>query len=67
MIYLDKKINSINSLIIEIEQDFNESYSVIAYDLEGLIWLEKFADNMQEAEKLAKKLEKKFTKPFTYN
>ena len=67
MIYLDKKINSINSIIIEIEQDFNDSYSVIAYDLEGLIWIEKFADNMQDAQKLAQKLEKKFTNPFTYN
>jgi hypothetical protein len=67
MIYLEKKINSINSLIIEIEQDFNNQFSVIAYDLEGLIWIEKFADNMQNAKKLAQKLEKKFIKPFTYN
>jgi hypothetical protein len=67
MIYLTKKIDLINTLTIEIEKDFNESFSVLAYDSEGLIWIEKFADTFEQAEKLAHKLEKKFSKPLTYN
>jgi hypothetical protein len=67
MIHVTKKIDLINTLTIEIEDDFTDSYSVLAYDSEGLIWIEKFADTLQEAEKIAHKLEKKLSKPFTYN
>jgi hypothetical protein len=67
MIYVTKKIDLINTLTIEIEDDFTDSYSVLAYDSEGLIWIEKFADTLQEAEKIAHKLEKKLSKPLTYN
>ena len=67
MIYVTKKIDLINTLTIEIEEDFTDSYSIIACDSEGLIWIEKFADTLQEAEKIAHKLEKKLSKPFTYN
>jgi hypothetical protein len=67
MIYLTKKIDLINTLTIEIEKDFNESFSVLAYDSEGLIWIEKFSDTLVGAEKLAYNLEKKLCKPFTYN
>jgi hypothetical protein len=61
MIYLETKINSINTLTIEIEQDFNESFSVLAYDEEGLIWIEKFAKTIEQAKKLADKLHKKLS------
>ena len=67
MIYTEKKIDSINTLTIEIEHDFIESFSIIAHDSEGLIWIEKFAPTIQEAEKIANKLELKLCKPFTYN
>jgi hypothetical protein len=67
MIYVTKKISTINSLTIEIEKDFTDSYSILAFDEEGLFWIEKFADTFEQAEKIADKLEKKFTKPFTYN
>jgi hypothetical protein len=67
MIYVTKKISTINSLTIEIEHDFTDSYSVLAFDQEGLFWIEKFADTLEEAEKIAHKLEKKLSKPLTYN
>ena len=67
MIYTEKKIDSINTLTIEIEKDFNDSFSVLAYDSEGLVWIEKFADTLLGAQKLAHKLENKLCKPFTYN
>jgi hypothetical protein len=67
MIYSTKKIDLINTLTIEIEKDFNQSFSVLAYDSEGLIWIEKFSDTLVGAEKLAHNLEKKLCKPFTYN
>jgi len=62
MIYKETKIDSINTLTIEIEEDFNDSFSVVAYDSEGFIWIEKFADTFQSAEKLAEKLYKKLAK-----
>jgi superfamily II helicase len=62
MIYIETEINSINTLTIEIEKDFNESYSVLAYDSEGFIWIEKFADTIKGAEKIADNLYKKLIK-----
>jgi hypothetical protein len=61
MIYKETKINSINTLTIEIEEDFNESFSVVAYDSEGFIWIERFAKTMEQAKKLADKLHKKLS------
>jgi len=61
MIYKESKINSINTLTIEIEEDFNESFSVVAYDSEGFIWIEKFAKTIEQAKKLADKLHEKLS------
>lgn len=56
IIYKFVKLNSINNLTIEIEESFNDNFSILAYDQEGGIWVEKFAKTLNEAKLIAEKL-----------
>ena len=58
-IYKQKKVNSINTITVEIEETFNDNFSIIVYDEEGGVWVEKFANNYEKAVEVAEKL---FTK-----
>jgi hypothetical protein len=55
-IYKTKKVNSINTITCEIEQTFMNNYSILVYDEQGGIYLEKFADTREKAEIKADKL-----------
>jgi hypothetical protein len=50
------KLNSINVLTIEIEETFSNEYSIVAFDNEGGVFVEKFAKTLEEAKKIAEKL-----------
>lgn len=56
LIYKQTKLNSINKLTIEIDETFNDDFSIIAYDDENDIWVEKFAINLESAKIIADKL-----------
>jgi hypothetical protein len=60
--YKSQKLNSINTLTIVIEESFNDNFSILAHDEEGGIWIEKFADNLEQAKITAEKLYNKITK-----
>ena len=62
MVYKQSKLNSINSLTIEIEENFSDQFSILAYDEEGEIWIEKFEETIESAKVVAEKLYKKLTK-----
>jgi hypothetical protein len=62
MVYKQSKLNSINSLTIEIEENFSDQFSILAYDEEGEIWIEKFEKTIESAKVVAEKLYKKLTK-----
>lgn len=55
-IYKSKKVNSINIINCEIEKTFMDNFSVLVYDNEGGIFIEKFADNYTKAIEVADKL-----------
>lgn len=52
MIYKELKIGNFNTVTAEIEEDFNNRYSVVIYDDE-LYWVELFANTLEKAEKIA--------------
>jgi hypothetical protein len=55
-IYKSKKVNSINTITCEIEETFMDNYSIVVYDQEGGIFIERFADNYSKATEVADKL-----------
>lgn len=55
-IYKTNKVNSINEITIEIEETFMNNWSILAYDQEGGVFIEKFADTYEEAVVIADKL-----------
>jgi hypothetical protein len=56
MEYKTKKVNSINTIICEIEKTFMDNFSVLIYDQEGGVFIERFADTYSDATKIADKL-----------
>jgi hypothetical protein len=46
----------INDLSVAIEETFNNTYSILVYDELNILWIEKFANNLTEAEIIAQKL-----------
>ncbi len=60
--YTQIKLNSINTLTVEIEEAFNNNFSIIAYDTEGGVWVEKFANTYSSAKIVAEKLVKSIIK-----
>jgi hypothetical protein len=55
-IYKTKKVNSINTITCEIEESYMNNFSILVYDNEGGIFIEKFADTFQDAKQTADKL-----------
>jgi len=55
-IYKTKKINSINTITCEIEETFMNNFSVLVYDEEGGVFIEKFANTYLKATEVADKL-----------
>jgi hypothetical protein len=55
-IYATKKVNSINTITVLIEQTFMNNYSILCYDEENEIFVEKFADTYEQAEIIANNL-----------
>lgn len=55
-IYKTKKVNSINTITCEIEETFMNNFSVLVYDDENEVFIEKFADTIEEAKNKADKL-----------
>lgn len=55
-IYRKEKLNSINSLTCEIEETFTNDYSILLYDENNNVWIEKFANTYKEATEIANKL-----------
>jgi hypothetical protein len=55
-IYKTKQVNSINTITCEIEETYMDNYSVLVYDNEGGIFIEKFENTLQNAKELADKL-----------
>ena len=56
IIYKTKKVNSINTITCVIEETFINNFSILIYDDEGGLWIEKFCDTFLESTKLADKL-----------
>lgn len=54
--YKQKKVNTINTITCEIEETFMNNFSIIIYDNEGGIWIEKFASTYDESMEIADKL-----------
>jgi hypothetical protein len=63
-IYKSKKVNSINTIVCEIEETFMGNYSIIVYDTEGSGWVEKFAPTYKQAQNLADSLFLKICKQY---
>ena len=59
-----QKVNSINTITVEIEKTFMNNYSVLCYDEENGIFIEKFADNYTDASKIADELFNKVCKDY---
>jgi hypothetical protein len=55
-IYKTEKVNSINTITCVIEPTFMDNFSILIYDEEGEIWIEKFADTYLQSVKIADKL-----------
>jgi len=55
-IYKTKKVNLINTITCEIEKTFMNNFSILVYDEEGDVWIEKFADTYLKATEIADKL-----------
>lgn len=54
--YKTKKVNSINTITCEIEETFMNNFSVLVYDEEGGVFIEKFANTYLKAIEIADKL-----------
>jgi hypothetical protein len=63
-IYKSKKVNSINTITCEIEESFMDNFSVLLYDNEGGVCIEKFAPTYEKATQLADKLFEKICKEY---
>lgn len=59
IIYKTRKLSETNTLHCEIEKTFMDSYSVLVYNTDGDLWIEKFALTYEEATIVADKLLKK--------
>lgn len=55
-IYKTKKVNSINTITCEIEKTFMNNFSIVIYDNESEIWIERFCETFFESTELADKL-----------
>jgi len=55
-IYKEKKVNTINTSTCVIEKSYIDNYSILIFDEEGGVWIEKFADTYNEAVIIADKL-----------
>ena len=55
-IYKTKKVNTINTITCVIEETFMDNYSILIFDEEGGVWIEKFADTYNQAVIIADKL-----------
>ena len=54
-----KKINSVETLTITIEETFMGNYSILAYT--DVLFVEKFADNVEDAKIVALKMLAKYS------
>jgi len=54
--YKEKKINSINTITCIVEENFMGNFSILIFDEEGGVWVEKFANNKIDAVNVAEKL-----------
>lgn len=59
-----QKVNSINTITVEIEKTFMNNYSILCYDEENEVFIEKFANNYTDAVKIADKLFNKVCKEY---
>lgn len=64
VIAYETKLNSINKLTVEIEENFNNEFSILAYDEEGGVFVEKFAPTFEKAKEAAEKLHNKIVKEY---
>jgi hypothetical protein len=55
-IYKEKKVNTINTITCVIEETYINNYSILIFDEEGGVWIEKFANTYNEAVVIADKL-----------
>jgi hypothetical protein len=55
-IYKTKKVNSINTITCEIEETFMDNFSILVYDEENEIFIEKFANTYSKAVEIADSL-----------
>jgi predicted nucleic acid-binding protein len=55
-IYKTKKVNSINIITCEIEETFMDNFSILVYDEENEIFIEKFANTYSKAVEIADSL-----------
>ncbi len=63
-IYKTKKVNSINTITCMIEETYMDNFSVLIYDEEGGVWIEKFASTYLDAVEIAEKLFLKVCKKY---
>ena len=59
MVVKQEKVGILNEIFVEIEQDFCENYSIVAYDDANTVWFEEFATTKKQADKIADRLYKK--------
>ena len=55
-IYKTKKVNTFNTVTCEIEETFMDTFSILVYDEDGGVFLEKFSKTYEEAKKIADSL-----------
>jgi hypothetical protein len=63
-IYKSKKVNSITVVTVLIEETYMNNFSILCYDDPGDVWVEKFADTLENAQKVADKLFSNICKQF---
>jgi len=63
-IYKQIKLNLFNTLTVEIEPNFNDTFSIVAYDEDGEVWKEKFANTYLLAVVVAQELIKSILKQY---
>ena len=51
-----KKVNSINTITVEIEEAFNNNFSIVVFDEQGGLFVEKFAATYEKAVEVANKM-----------
>ena len=59
-IYKTNQVNSINTITCEIEETFMNNFSILIYDNEGGLFVERFADTYEAAKIKADKLFNKY-------